>query len=117
MPTIEDLKPKKFTVTVKGVELTCSPLRLSHALIVAKVGEVFQSPKDATKAAIVQAQKDMDEVIAELIPEIADIELDMADTIELITQMTANSQPDDNQYLAKAGVEFNAEKKTKVENG
>jgi len=37
MPTIADLQPKPFTVTVGGVELKCKPLRLSHALILSKM--------------------------------------------------------------------------------
>jgi len=117
MPSIEDLRPQKFKVTIRGVDLNCSPLRLSHALIVAKIGDVFQSPKEATKESIIQAQKDMDEVINELIPELEGVELNMTDTIDLITQMTSNTQPEDNQYLNKAGVKFDAEKKTKVTTG
>jgi len=47
--TIEDLKPKSFTVNIKGVELQCKPLRMSHTLIISKVGEVFQNINTATR--------------------------------------------------------------------
>ncbi len=40
--TIEDLKPKPFKIVVKGVTLDSKPLRLSHALTIAKIGNVFQ---------------------------------------------------------------------------
>ncbi len=106
MPSIEDLKPVKFKVNIRGVELHCLPLRLSHALVVAKIGEVFQDPKGSKTAEIKQAQADMDEVIAELIPELQGVELNMTDTIDLITQLTEANQPTDNQYLKESGVQF-----------
>lgn len=107
--TVDDLRPKKFTVSIRGVELQCSPLRLSHALEVAKIGNLFQDPASTTKEQMKQAQADLDEVIAELIPELGDIKLDMADSMELIPQLMANVQPSDNQELAKKGVKFNAD--------
>ena len=116
MPSIEDLKPVKFKINIRGVDLNCSPLRLSHALIVAKIGEVFQDPKSAKSADIKQAQADMDEVIAELIPELQGIELDMTDTIDLITQLTDSNVPTDNKFLKESGVQFD-DPKAKVKAG
>lgn len=114
MPSIEDLRPKKFTITIRGVELQCSPLRMSHALIVAKIGEIFVDPKAAKAADIKQAQKDLDEIIGELIPDLKDIELNMDDTLQLITQLTDSNQPTDNQYLKEAGVKFDDPKAQKA---
>ena len=112
--TIEDLRPKNFSVTVKGVELQCKPLRLSHALIVAKIGEVFKDSKSATKQQINQAQIDMDEVITELIPELKGIELDISAVMELIEQMMNTIQPDDNKELSDKGVAFNGDPKAQT---
>lgn len=109
--TIEDLKPKSFKITVKGVELECSPLRLSHALTVAKLGEVFQNSKDATKAQIAQAEVDMDEVISELIPELKGINLDISSVIEIITLMMETIQPSDNKELDEQGVDISNDPK------
>lgn len=112
MPSVEDLRPKEFKIELKGVTLTCKPMRLSHALVVAKVADVLQNPAESTKQTIQSAEKDMDEIIAELIPELSGVELDMMDTIELITKLTDNSQPSDNQFLEKAGVKVGDPKVT-----
>lgn len=109
--TVEDLKPKSFTVTVKGVELQCKPLRLSHALTVAKIGNVFQESATASAEQISQAEKDMDAVIAELIPELKGIELDVGAVLELIEQMMKQIQPADNKELTDKGVSFGTDPK------
>lgn len=112
--SIEDLQPKSFTVNIKGVELTCKPLRLSHTLIVAKIGDVFQNLNIIDKEQIKQAEKDMDEVVAELIPELKDIQLDMQSTIDLITQMMEQVEPSDNKELNAKGVKFNTDPKAET---
>lgn len=109
--SIEDLKPKSFAVTVKGLELTCKPLRLSHALSISKIGEVFQNPKDFKHADIKQAEADMDTVIGELIPELKDTELDITCIMELITQMMEHIQPSDNKELEEKGVKIDSDPK------
>ena len=108
--TIEDLKPKPFTVNIKGLELQCKPLRLSHALIVAKVGNIFQDSK-ASKQEIKQAEVDIDEVIVDLIPELKGIQLDMNLTIELIQQLMEHVEPADNKELKNKGVAFDTDPK------
>jgi hypothetical protein len=109
--TIQDLQPKPFTVVIKGVSLQCKPLRMSHTLTVSKVGEIFQNLSTASSDAIKQAEKDMDEVISNLIPELAGIELDMQATLDLITQMMESIAPSDNKELVDRGVEFNTDPK------
>lgn len=107
--SIDDLKPKKFKVNVDGVELMCSPLRLSHALVVAKIGDVLQNPKDKTSEEIKQAEKDMDDVIGELIPELKGIELDVNSIMSVVMQMTSNNNPSENKELKDKGVSFDSE--------
>lgn len=109
--TIDDLRPKNFKVNIKGVELECKPLRMSHTLIVSKIGDIFQNVSTSTNEQITQAQKDMDQVIADLIPELSGIELDMSATLELITQMMDQVQPDDNKELSDKGVSFDTDPK------
>ena len=109
--TLEDLKPKTFTVTIKGVELQCKPLRLSHALTVQKVGEVFSNVDTVDAKDILQAQRDLDNVIYELIPELKGIELDVTATAELMGQLQANTEPADSKELQKEGVQLNADPK------
>lgn len=107
--SIDDLKPKKFKITLDGVELLCSPLRLSHALIVAKIGDVLQNPKEKTIEEIKQAEKDMDDVICELIPELKGIELDVNSIMSVVMQMTNSNNPSENQELQDKGVSFDSE--------
>lgn len=109
--TIEDLKPKTFEIIVQGVKLNCKPLRLSHALVISKIGEVFKDTKSASKQEIKQAEVDMDEVIAELIPELKGIELDISNLMDLITQLMEHIQPSDNKELSDKGVQFNDDPK------
>jgi hypothetical protein len=112
--TINDLSPKPFKVNVKGLELTSQPLRLSHALVLTKIGNIFQNIEGAKKAEITQAEKDLDEVIGELIPELKDIKLDMATTLSLIEQLMSTIEPDDNKELKEKGVSFNSDLKAQT---
>lgn len=114
MPTLEDLRPKKFPITVRGVVLQCSPLRLSHALIISKVGSVLENPKDAKSEDIKKAEADMDAIIEELIPELKDIQLDMMDTVSIITQMSEGITPEDTKFLEQQGVSFEENPKGQV---
>jgi hypothetical protein len=109
--TIDDLKPKNFKINVKGVELECKPLRLSHTLVLAKIGEVFKDPKTASKNEIANAENDLNEIFGELIPEIKGIQLDMQSTLEVMTQMMETIEPSDNKELAERGVKFNDDPK------
>jgi len=98
MPTIDDLKPKSFTITVKDVELECKPLRLSHSLIIGKIADVFQSPDKYDAKDIVKAQQDIDFVFGDVIPALK-FELDMSTTLEVITQLMESIQPEDDKFL------------------
>lgn len=104
--TIDDLKPKSFKITVKGVELECKPLRLSHTLTISKMGEIFQDAKNASTADIKDAEKGMDDVISELIPELSGVELDITSVLEIITQMMEQVKPSDVDFLEKNGVKL-----------
>lgn len=112
--TINDLSPKPFKVNIKGLELTSQPLRLSHALVLTKIGNIFQNIEGAKKAEITQAEKDLDEVIGELIPELKDVKLDMATTLSLIEQLMSTIEPDDNKELKEKGVSFNSDLKAQT---
>jgi len=111
---VQDLKPKPFTVTVKGVELESKPLRLSHALTIAKIGNVFQDTANASQSDIKQAETDMDSVIEDLIPELKGVSLDMQSTIELIGQLMGEIEPSDNKELREKGVAFDTDPKAGV---
>lgn len=112
--SIEDLKPKNFTITVKGVELNCRPLKLSQALLVSKVGAVFQNTQEATRDQITQAEKDLYEVIGETIPDLKGVELDMSVLMDVITQLSESITPSDNKELKERGVKFDADPKAEM---
>lgn len=109
--TIQDLQPKDFSIKVQGVELTCKPPRLSHVLILSKVGEVFENRKDATRQSIVQSQQDFDWVVEQLIPELKGIELDMTSSLDVIQQIMDKVTPEENNQLQESGVKFDTDPK------
>ena len=109
--TIEDLKPKKFTITIKGVEVESLPPRLSHMLMISKVGEIFQNISSSSREDIEQAEKDFDYVVGELIPELKGIQLDMQGVIDVITQVMEQITPEETKELDEKGVSFNTDLK------
>jgi hypothetical protein len=114
--TVEDLRAKGFEVDINGVKLQCNPLRLSHALGISKLGEVFQNPKDATKKQIKEAEDDLDEVLNDLIPELKDknIQLDMSTILKLLSQLMEQIEPSDNKELAKRKVSIDSDPKVET---
>lgn len=108
---LNDLQPKPIEVKVKGVELTSKPLRLKHALILAKIGSVFENASKATVAEIEKAQTDVDAVFTELIPELKGIDLDMSSTMELLTQLMERIEPEENEQLKESGVKIDTDPK------
>lgn len=112
--TIEDLKPKETKINVNGVELTAKPLRLSHALVLTQLGEIFQNPKNSSADDVKKAEKNVDELIGEIIPELKDIQLNMQTTIEIIAQLMNTVQPSDNAELNAKGVKFDSDPKAET---
>jgi hypothetical protein len=109
--SISDLQPKDFKINIKGVEVTCRPPKLSHMLVLSKVGNLFQNINEAKREDILSAQEDFNWVVSELIPELKDIELDMQSTIDVITEIMKEIQPEDDKKLAEMGVSFDADPK------
>lgn len=106
MPSVEDLRPQPFKITIRGVELDCKPLRMEHGLLISKIAAVFQNMDKATRKDIVTAQEDFDYVVASLVPELKDIELNIDDSLTVIEQMQTGSEPTDDQYLKEQGVQL-----------
>lgn len=109
--TIQDLQPKNFTVDIDGVQIDCKPPKLSHILLISKVGEVLNDPKKATSQEIKQAEKDMDSIIIELMPSLSGIELSVTSILTVITQIMGQIEPADNKELNDKGVQFNTDPK------
>lgn len=109
--TLAELQPKPFTINLDGLELTCKPPRLSHTLVLAKIGNVFENIDKSNKQAITQAEQDLDEVLAELIPELKGNQLSIKHLISVISQIMQNVQPEDNRELKEKGVTFDTDPK------
>lgn len=115
--TIDDLKPKKFKVYIsvpneeEKVVLDSKPPKLSHVLILSKVGKIFEDSSNASMQEIKQSEKDFNHVIADLIPELDGVEVSMSATLEIITQIMEQIEPDDNKQLKESGVSFNKDPK------
>lgn len=109
--TINDLQPKDFTITVKGLQLTCKPPRLSHILVISKVGEAFDNINNLDRQKIEAVTADFDWVVEQLVPELKGIQLDMQDSVDILTQIMEQVTPDENQELKDKGVSFDADPK------
>lgn len=109
--TIEDLQPKEIKVKLGELELTSKPLRLSHALILTQLGEIFQNPKNSSFEEIKKAEQNVDNLLSDLIPELAGKNLDVSTTIDIISQLINTVQPSDNAELNAKGVKFDSDPK------
>jgi hypothetical protein len=101
---ITDLIPKPLKITIKGLEIEAKPLRLSHALTLAKVGTVFQDLEKASKPDLKAAEEELDEIIGELIPELAGHALDINVQMELIGKLMETITPSENKELNESKV-------------
>ena len=108
---IEDLQPKSFEVTIKGQTTMCKPPRLSHIFILSKIGNLFQATDTASSTEVKQAEKDLDDVFGDLIPELKGVNLEMQAVIDLITQIMENVSPSENRELDTQGVKLDIDPK------
>lgn len=108
---ISDLQPKPFTVKLGEQETECAPLKLRHIFILNKLGSVFQNPETATREQIEEAEADFNYVVADLIPELKDVNLPIDMMMDLITQMMETVNPTENKELAEKGVSFDTNPK------
>jgi hypothetical protein len=112
--SIADLKPEPITIRIKNTTLEAKPPRLADALIMTKVGKIFENPENATDEQIEQAQASIDKVIAKLIPEVKDTELDLNTTMEILTQLLSGVEPEESKELRESGVQFDDPKAEKI---
>lgn len=111
--SINDLQPKNIKITIRGVEITSKPLKLKHALQLAKVGVVFQDLQNASNQDIDLAEKSVTDIFGELMPELKSVELTVADTMTVLNQLMETIEPEDNKELDKLGVKFDKDPKGK----
>jgi len=109
--SIDDLRPKNFTITVKGVELECLPLKLSHTLTIASIGNVFENISGMTYESSKKLDTDIRRLIDEVIPSLQDKEIDGMTMMDIITKIGEGSMPSDVEFLDKNGVELNVDPK------
>jgi hypothetical protein len=103
--TINDLKPKNFKINIRGLELECKPLKLSHHLEIAAAGDVLRNPNGFTKDQRGQTSSEIATVIKELIPSL-DFEISGTDTLNVINQLMDSTTPSDNKFLESNGVKL-----------
>jgi len=109
--TIEDLKPKDFTINIRGVELTCKPLKLEQTMLIASVGNIFNDVKNASEDDIKKACRAVEKIIPEIIPQLASVELDGGLILEIIPLIMPTVTPSDEEFLQKNGVKTDADPK------
>lgn len=109
--TIEDLTPTPFNITIKGVEVECQPLRLSHALKITRMANVFENPAKASDADLERAETDMDKLVGDLIKDLKGVKLDVQTTIDLLGQLMTHIMPSENKELEELGVKVDSDPK------
>lgn len=109
-----DLQPKRFKVTVKGNGYWCNPPRMGHRIILMKVRPLFTAIADLAEGKdtsvssdkILEYQRDLDALFADLIPELQDVTLDEGDLVGVIDQLVTNSMPQEARELEEAKVKM-----------
>lgn len=112
-----DLQPSKFQVTINGKEYWCNPPRMAHRIILMKVQPLFEAiaaladGKDVEVSSdkIIEYQKDLDALFADLIPDLNGVTLDENDLVTVIDQLVTGSQPAEARQLAEAKVQVGGE--------
>lgn len=107
-----DLQPSRFKVTVKGSEYWCNPPRMAHRIILVKVKPLFLAIADMAEdkdvdidsSKVLEYQRDLDALFADLIPDLGDVTLDEADLVDVIDQLVQNSLPEEAKQLEAAKV-------------
>lgn len=115
--TADDLTAQPFTIEIKGKTLQAKPVKMRHALIMAKLGNIFNNLQEASDEDIERADKKFTEIIEELIPELKGVDLDMQTTVDILGKLMESVEPTDNQELKKSGVTFDDPKAPKSEGG
>lgn len=108
---VSDLIPKTFKVKLGEHEFDCFPPRMSHSLIISKMGDVIDNQSKYTAKDVQQLEADLDNVIGELIPDLKGVKLSMEHTMSVIEQMALNVEPADNKELRDNGVKFDGDPK------
>jgi hypothetical protein len=111
---ISDLQPSNVEIKIGNSTVTSKPVRLSHALILTQLGEIFQNPAKYSFEDIKKAETNIDSIFADLMPELTGTKLDMNTTINIISQLMDTIQPSDNQELSAKGVTFNNDPKATI---
>jgi len=109
--TIDDLKPKNFTITIKDVEIECIPLKVSHVMLLQKVGLIFSDVKNATTQQIKDAETDLYSIIEEVSPTLKDAQLDFNSVFEYIEQLMAGVETSETKEIKSSGVTFTKDPK------
>jgi hypothetical protein len=111
MSDISDLLPRDKQITVRGVELTVKPLRLSHVLKLSKIGETIQNPSKCSDDEMVAAEYDLNTLINELIPALNGQTLEFGVLIEAMTALMETVEPSDSKELTARGVKLDSDPK------
>jgi len=103
---IDELKPKKFTITLGSGTTECSPPKMSHLFIINKIGSVFRDPEKATSEQINEADASFSKLVTDLVPELNGQDIDVQYKLDVLTQITDHITPADNKELVEKGVSF-----------
>lgn len=109
--TIDDLIVKDTIIEVEGVKLNCKPPKMSHLLVLNKIGEGFKNIANLSREEIISLENDFEWVINDLIPELSGKVLQIQVMLDVITQIMEQVEPEENKELAEKGVKFDTDPK------
>lgn len=112
--TVDDLIPKDFEVNIDGVKVMCKPPRLSHLLVLNKVGDAFKNIEKLEREDIIKVEGDFNWVVSDLIPELSGKQLPIQSMLDVITQIMDSVEPDENIELKEKGVKFDTDPKAEM---
>jgi hypothetical protein len=109
--SIDDLIVKDTIIDVEGVKLNCKPPKMSHLLVLNKIGEGFKNISNLSREEIISLENDFEWVINDLIPELSGKVLQIQVMLDVITQIMEQVEPEENKELAEKGVKFDTDPK------
>jgi len=99
MPSIDDLQPPTTKIKIKDREFDVMPIKLGHALLITKLGGLFNRIEDLSLEEIDQVEKGVDKLIGELIPELKGLPLGINETMDVLQELMNSAVPTENKEI------------------
>lgn len=109
-----DIIPEQSEIEVRGVKYKVKPQKLYHALMITKFGSTFENIAKLTAQQAKQLDNEVNQLINELVPELASTELTPTEIMEVLAHIMFSSQPSEVKELQDEGIAVNNDPKAEV---